>query len=111
MEQGQGNQTEVMVAVLEKLGYKTDIDLYKIIDVANEQVAPLMQHPQEITGSGLVLGYSGVYSSFLLHAQTAAKRFGVDERDILVELGRMKTVGGQEDLIYEVAQRLGKINV
>jgi len=109
---GAGNtQTEVMVAVLEKLGYKTDIDLYKIIDVANEQVAPLMQHSQEITGSSLVLGYSGVYSSFLIHAQLAAKRFDVDERDILVELGRMKTVGGQEDLIYEVAQRLGKISV
>ena len=104
---GAGNtQTEVMVAVLEKLGYKTGIDLYKLIDVANEAIAPLMQQPQEITGSSLVLGYAGVYSSFLLHAQKASQQFGVDERDILMELGRRKTVGGQEDLIYEVAQQL-----
>lgn len=102
---GSGNtQTEVMVAVLERLGYNTGIDLYKIMDVANEVVAPFMQRPQEITGSSLIMGYSGVYSSFLLHTQTAAEKFGVDERDILVELGRMKAVGGQEDLIYDVAQ-------
>ena len=104
---GAGNtQTEVMAAVLEKLGYNTGIDLYKLIDVANNAVGPIMQQPQEITGSSLVLGYAGVYSSFLLHAQKAAQQFGVDERDILMELGRRKTVGGQEDLIYEVAQQL-----
>ncbi|WKA53162.1 4-hydroxy-2-oxovalerate aldolase [Planococcus shixiaomingii] len=102
---GSGNtQTEVMVAVLERLGYQTGIDLYSIMDVANDVVAPFMQRPQEIIGSSLIMGYSGVYSSFLLHTQTAAKKFGVDERDILVELGRMKAVGGQEDLIYDVAQ-------
>jgi 4-hydroxy 2-oxovalerate aldolase len=56
------------------------------------------------------MGYSGVYSSFLLHTLAAAKRFGVDERDILVELGRMKAVGGQEDLIYDVAQGLAVQN-
>jgi 4-hydroxy 2-oxovalerate aldolase len=106
---GAGNtQTEVMAAVLGKMGYNTGIDLYKLIDVANNAVAPLMQQPQEITGSSLVLGYAGVYSSFLLHAQKASKQFGVDERDILMELGRRKTVGGQEDLIYEVAQQLMK---
>lgn len=106
---GAGNtQTEVMVAVLEKLGYQTGIDLYKLMDVANEVIAPLMQQPQEISGSSLVLGYAGVYSSFLLHAQKAAQQFGVDERDILMELGQRKTVGGQEDLIYEVAQQLVK---
>lgn len=104
---GSGNtQTEVMVAVLERLGYNTGIDLYKIMDVANDVVAPFMQRPQEITGSSLIMGYSGVYSSFLLHTQVAAKKFGVDERDILVELGRLKAVGGQEDLIYDVAQQM-----
>ncbi|MDN3427243.1 4-hydroxy-2-oxovalerate aldolase [Microbacterium sp. APC 3898] len=108
---GSGNtQTEVMVAVLERLGYQTGIDLYKIMDVANDTVAPFMPRPQEITGSSLVMGYSGVYSSFLLHTNVAAKRFGVDERDILVELGRMKAVGGQEDLIYDVAQGLAVKN-
>ena len=102
---GSGNtQTEVMVAVLERLGYKTGIDLYKTMDVANDVVAKYMQRPQEVTGSGLIMGYSGVYSSFLLHTQAAAQKFGIDERDILVELGRMKAVGGQEDLIYDVAQ-------
>ncbi|MFJ8235144.1 4-hydroxy-2-oxovalerate aldolase [Ureibacillus sp. NPDC094379] len=103
---GAGNtQTEVMAAVLERLGYNTGIDLYKLMDVANDVVAKFMQRPQEITGSGLIMGYSGVYSSFLLHTQAAAQKFGVDERDILVELGRMKAVGGQEDLIYDVAQQ------
>lgn len=106
---GAGNtQTEVMVAVLEKLGYKPGVNLYEIIDVANEVIAPIMQQPQEITGSGLILGYAGVYSSFLLHTQKASQQFGIDERDILIELGRRKTVGGQEDLIYEVAQQLMK---
>jgi 4-hydroxy 2-oxovalerate aldolase len=104
---GAGNtQTEVMVAVLEKLGYQTGVDLYKLMDTANNIIAPLMQQPQEITGGSLILGYSGVYSSFLLHAQKAAEQFGVDERDILMELGHMKAVGGQEDVIYEVAQKL-----
>lgn len=103
---GSGNtQTEAMVAVFERLGYETGIDLYKILDVANDEVAKYMQRPQEVTGSGLIMGYSGVYSSFLLHTQAAAKTYGIDERDILVELGRMKAVGGQEDLIYDVAQR------
>ncbi|MEI4771782.1 4-hydroxy-2-oxovalerate aldolase [Psychrobacillus sp. FJAT-51614] len=104
---GSGNtQTEVMVGVFERLGYSTGINLYDILDVANDVVAPFMQRPQEITGSSLILGYSGVYSSFLLHTQSAAKKFKVDERDILVELGKMKAIGGQEDLIFDVAQRL-----
>lgn len=104
---GAGNtQTEVMVAVLEKMGIRTGIDLYKIIDVANQVVAPYMPRPQEIDGSSLILGFAGVYSSFLLHARKAAGQFGVDERDILLEMGRLKTVGGQEDYIYEVAARL-----
>lgn len=106
---GAGNtQTEVMVSVLEKLGYNTGIDLYKLIDTANDVIAPLMQQPQEITGGSLVLGHAGVYSSFLLHAQKAAKQFGVDERDVLMKIGELKAVGGQEDLIYEVAQSLVK---
>ena len=104
---GSGNtQTEVMVGVFERLGYNTGINLYDILDVANDVVAPFMQRPQEITGSSLILGYSGVYSSFLLHTQSAAQKINVDERDILVELGKMKAIGGQEDLIFDVAQRL-----
>lgn len=104
---GSGNtQTEALIAVLNRLSIKTGIDLYKVIDVANNTVAPILPRPQEISGSSLMMGYSGVYSSFLLHTEKAAKQFHVDERDILVELGKRKAVGGQEDLIYEVAQQL-----
>src|SRR5690625_7063727 len=86
---GSGNtQTEVMVAVFERYGYETGINLYDVMDVANNVVASYMPRPQEITGGSLILGYSGVYSSFLLHASEAAKQFNVDERDILVELGK-----------------------
>ena len=93
---GSGNtQTEVMAAVFDRLGYKTGVDLYPIMDVANNVVAKWMPRPQEITGSGLIMGYSGVYSSFLLFTEDAAKKFNVDERDILVELGKMQAVGGQ----------------
>ncbi|AGK53449.1 4-hydroxy-2-oxovalerate aldolase [Bacillus sp. 1NLA3E] len=106
---GSGNtQTEVLAAVLDRLGYLTNIDLYKIMDAANDTVAPLMPRSQEIGRSSLVMGYSGVYSSFLLHTKDAAEKFKVDERDILIELGRRKAVGGQEDLILDVAAELAK---
>ena len=106
---GSGNtQTEVMVAVLERMKYKTGVELYSIMDVANDIVAKYMPRPQEVTGSSLIMGYSGVYSSFLLHTQKAAEKFNVDERDIIVELGKMQAVGGQEDLIYEVSARLSE---
>lgn len=104
---GSGNtQTEVMVAVFDRLGYQTGIALYPIMDVANQVVAKFMPRPQEITGGSLIMGYSGVYSSFLLHTQDAAKKFNVDERDILIELGKRQAVGGQEDLIVEVAAKI-----
>lgn len=106
---GAGNtQTEVLVAVLDRLGISTGIDLYKIMDAAEEIVAPILKVPQEITRTSLILGYAGVYSSFALHAQRAAKRFGVDDRDILVELGKRKVVGGQEDMIIDVAAQLAQ---
>lgn len=107
---GAGNtQTEVLIAILEHLGIKTGIDLYKMMDIAEEIIAPLLQVPQEITRDNLVLGYAGVYSSFLLHAKRASKKFGVDSRDILIELGRRKVVGGQEDMIVDVAAELAKL--
>jgi 4-hydroxy 2-oxovalerate aldolase len=106
---GAGNtQTEVLVAVLDRLGIQTGIDLYKMMDLAEEIVAPILQVPQEITRDSLVLGYAGVYSSFLLHAKRAAKKFGIDSRDILVELGKRKVVGGQEDMIVDVAAEIAK---
>ncbi len=101
---GAGNtQTEVLIGVLERLGIKTGIDFYKMMDLAEEIVAPILQTPQEITKGSLILGYAGVYSSFLLHANRAAKKWNVDARDILIELGKQKVVGGQEDMIQEVA--------
>mgnify|MGYP001312257300 CR=1 FL=1 len=106
---GAGNtQTEVLIAVCERLGIKTGIDVYKIMDVAEDIVAPILQRPQEIDRDSLVLGYAGVYSSFLLHSKRASERFNVDSRDILIELGKRKVVGGQEDMIVDVAAELAK---
>lgn len=106
---GAGNtQTEVLVAVLDRLGIQTGIDVYKMMDLAEDIVAPLLQTPQEITRDSLVLGYAGVYSSFLLHAKRAAQRFNLDSRDILLELGKRKVVGGQEDMILDVAAEIAK---
>jgi 4-hydroxy-2-oxovalerate aldolase len=106
---GSGNTpTEVLVAVLDKMSYATGIDLWKIMDVAEEIVRPMMQKPVRIGKASLTMGYAGVYSSFLLHADKAAQQFGVDARDILVEIGRRKAVGGQEDMIVEVAMALAE---
>ncbi len=104
---GAGNcPTEVLVAVSERVGYDTGVDLFGIMDVAEDVVAPIMRRPQLIDRSTLTLGYAGVYSSFLLHAERAAARFGVDVREILLELGRRRVVGGQEDMIVDVALEL-----
>ena len=106
---GAGNaQLEVLVAVLKRLGYETGIDLYSIMDVGEQLVDPILQRPQIISNNALAIGYAGAYGSFLLHAQRAAEKFGVDARDILIEMGRRKTVGGQEDLIIDVAIELAK---
>lgn len=107
---GAGNtQTEVLAAVLDRMGIQTGIDVYKMMDIAEEIVAPILQTPQEITRDSLVLGYAGVYSSFALHAKRAAAKFGIDSRDILVELGNRKVVGGQEDMIVDVAAEIAKV--
>ena len=106
---GAGNaQTEVLVAVLELEGYDTGVDVYKIMDVAEEVVKPMMQRPQIIDRASLVLGYAGVYSSFLLHTYRAAAKFNIEPRDILMELGRRKVVGGQEDTIIDLAAELSQ---
>jgi len=106
---GAGNtQTEVLLAVLDRMGIDVGIDLYKTMDVAENIVGPLLPGSQEIRKGSLVLGYAGVYSSFLLHAERAGKKFGLDPRDILIELGKQKVVGGQEDMIIDVAAELAK---
>ena len=101
---GAGNtQTEVMISVLEKSGYETGVELFKLMDVAEDLVAPIIDTPQIIDRDSLTLGHAGVYSSFKLFAQRSGKRFGIDSRDILVELGKLKVVGGQEDMVEDVA--------
>lgn len=106
---GSGNaQLEVLIGVLEKMGIESGVDFYKVMDAAEQVVEPLMHRPQVVNNDGLMLGYSGVYSSFLLHARRAAERFDVDIRDVLIELGKRKTVGGQEDMIIDVAIEMAK---
>lgn len=109
---GAGNtQTEALIAVLNRLGIDVGIDLYKIMDLAEEVVGPILLGSQEIRKGSLAMGYAGVYSSFLLHAERAAKRFNLDSRDILLELGKRKAVGGQEDMILDVAAELAQRKV
>lgn len=101
---GAGNcQLEVLVAILYKMGIKTGLDLYKLIDNGENIVAKIMKKPQEINSINLISGLAGVFSAFAPHAERAAKRFGVDVRDILIELGKRNIVGGQEDIIIDVA--------
>lgn len=106
---GAGNcQIEALVGVLDKKGYQTGVDFYKIMDVAEGLVEPIMHRPQVVRNAPFMLGYAGVYGSFLLHAYRAAEKFNLDPRDILMELGKRKMVGGQEDMIIDVAYQLAK---
>jgi 4-hydroxy-2-oxovalerate/4-hydroxy-2-oxohexanoate aldolase len=106
---GAGNTPlEVLCAVLDRMGAETGVDLYKIMDVAEDLVVPLMDHPIRVDRDALTLGWAGVYGSFLLFAKRAEQKYGVPARDILVELGRRGTVGGQEDMIEDVALDLAK---
>jgi 4-hydroxy-2-oxovalerate/4-hydroxy-2-oxohexanoate aldolase len=106
---GAGNTPlEVLAAVLERKGIQTGVDLFKLMDVAEEVIVPMMDHMVRIDRDSLTLGFAGVYSTFLLHAKRAAARFGIPARDILVELGRRKMIAGQEDMIEDTAMTLAK---
>jgi 4-hydroxy-2-oxovalerate/4-hydroxy-2-oxohexanoate aldolase len=106
---GAGNTPlEVFVAVLDRMQVNHGIDLYKIMDVAEDRVVPIMDQPIRIDRDALTLGYAGVYSSFLLFAKRAEAKYGIQARDILVELGRRGTVGGQEDMIEDLALTMAK---
>nr|BAA23560.1 4-hydroxy-2-oxovalerate aldolase [Acinetobacter sp. YAA] len=106
---GAGNTPlEVFCAVLDRMGVETGVDLYKIMDVAEDLVVPIMDQPIRVDRNALTLGYAGVYSSFLLFAERAEKKYGISARDILVELGRRGTVGGQEDMIEDLALTMAK---
>ncbi|BBB28630.1 4-hydroxy-2-oxovalerate aldolase [Neptunomonas japonica] len=106
---GAGNTPlEVLVAVLDRMDAVSGVDLYKIMDVAEDLIVPLMDNPIRLDRDALTLGYAGVYSSFLLFAKRAEAKYGISARDILVELGRRGTVGGQEDMIEDLALTMAK---
>lgn len=104
---GAGNcPTEILVAACDKAGFETGINLTELLDVATDVVRPLSPNQGVIDRDGLMLGYAGVYGSFLLHAKRAAEVYDVACDDILLELGRRGIVGGQEDMIIDVALEL-----
>jgi 4-hydroxy-2-oxovalerate/4-hydroxy-2-oxohexanoate aldolase len=109
MGAGAGNTPiEVFVAVCRRMGIETGIDLFKVMDVAEDIVIPMMSHPVRVDRESLTIGYAGCYSTFLLFARRAAERYGIDARELLVEMGRLKMIAGQEDMIEDVAMTMAK---
>ena len=106
---GAGNTPlEVFVAVCERMGVETGVDLFKAMDIAEDMIVPMMEHMVRVDRDSLTLGFAGVYSSFLLFAKRSAEKYNLSSREILMELGRRRTVGGQEDMIEDLALDMAK---
>jgi 4-hydroxy-2-oxovalerate/4-hydroxy-2-oxohexanoate aldolase len=106
---GAGNTPlEVFIAVCDRMGIETGVDTFKAMDIAEDLIVPMMDHMVRVDRDSLALGYAGVYSSFLLFAKRAAEKYKLSSRDILLELGRRRTVGGQEDMIEDLALDMAK---
>lgn len=106
---GCGNaNTQALAAVLDLMGVESGVDFYKLVDAAENTVRPLIKRPLEITNESIMLGHTGVYSSFYLHVMEAAKKYGIAPKEIFDELGRRKVVGGQEDQIIDICHNIVK---
>ena len=107
---GAGNaQIEILIAVLEKMGYHTGINLYKVLDAVDIAEKEIMPFVPTIKTESIVSGLAGVFSGFAKHVSRISKEYNVDPRDVYFELGKRNVVAGQEDLIIEVVLNLAKL--
>jgi len=106
---GAGNTPlELFAAVCDRLGVETGVDTFKLMDVAEDRVLPIMPKPPRADRDSITLGYAGVYSTFLYQAKEAHRKYGISARDLLLELARKKMIGGQEDMIEDTALTMAK---
>ena len=106
---GAGNcQLEAFVALLQKEGIETKVDLYRLLEASDEIIAPVWPAGGALSAASVISGMSGVFSSFATHVHSAAKQFDLDPKDIFIELGKRKVVGGQEDMVVDVAMNLAQ---